>query len=79
MFFVCDVRPYYFVYAIFPLGVLYPEYLQLAFDFVVIACSLESISPGLVQGWKAPNGVGLGLLENLFGVRPTPLNMVCMP
>ena len=50
MFFVCDVRPYYFVYAIFPLGVLYPEYLQLAFDFVVIACSLESISPGLVQG-----------------------------
>ena len=27
-------------------------------DYVVIACSLESIRQGLVQGYKAPNGVG---------------------
>ena len=27
-------------------------------DCVFIACSLESIMPGLVQGCKAPNGVG---------------------
>ena len=47
-----------FVYTVFPLGVLYPEHSQLAFDCVVIACSLESIRPGLVQGCKAPNGVG---------------------
>ena len=43
---------------LFPLGVLYPEHSQLAFDYVIIACSLESIRPGLVQGCKAPNGVG---------------------
>ena len=66
-----------FVYTVFPLGVLYPEHSQLAFDCVVIACSLESIKPGLVQGFKAPNGVGL--LDNLFGVMPTPLNMVYTP
>ena len=47
-----------FVYNVFPLGVLYQEHLQLAFDYVVIACSLKSIRPGLVQGCKAPNGVG---------------------
>ena len=46
------------MYAFFPLGVLYPEHLQLAVDFVVIACSLDSIRPGLVQGCKAPNVVG---------------------
>ena len=40
------------------LGVLYPEHLQLAFDCVIIAGSLESIRPGLYQGCKAPNGVG---------------------
>ena len=42
---------------VFPLGVLYPEHSQLAFDCAVIACSLESIRPGLVQGCKAPNVV----------------------
>ena len=47
-----------FVYSVFPLGVLYPEHSHLAFDCVLIACSLESIRPGLVQGYKAPNGVG---------------------
>ena len=46
------------VYTVFPLGMLYPEHSQLAFDCVVFACSLESIRPGLVQGCKAPNGVG---------------------
>ena len=45
-------------YTVFSLGVLYPEHLQLVFDFVIIACSLDSIRPGLVQGCKAPNVVG---------------------
>ena len=34
------------------------EHSQLAFDCVIIACSFESIRPGLVQGCKAPNGGG---------------------
>ena len=46
------------MYTVFPLGVLYLEHLQLAFDFFVIACSLDSISPGIVQGCKAPHVVG---------------------
>ena len=46
------------MYTVLTLGVLYPEHSQLAFDCVIIACSLESIRPGLVQGCKAPNGVG---------------------
>ena len=50
------------------LGVLYPEHSQLSFDCVIIACSLQSIRPGLVHGCKAPNGV-----------RPNPMNMVCTP
>ena len=55
----CGPGPFFiFEYTIFTLGVLYPEYLQLAFDSVIIACSLESIRLGLVQGCKAPNGVG---------------------
>ena len=53
------LRPFFiFVYSVFSFGVLYREHSQLAFDCVVIACSLESIRPGLVQGCKAPNGVG---------------------
>ena len=59
------------MYTIFPLRALYLEHSQLAFDFVVIACSLDFIRPGLAQGCKA--------LNVLLGVRPTPLNMVCMP
>ena len=47
-----------FMYTVFPLGVLYPENSQLALDLVVIACSLDSIRPGLVQGCKTPNVVG---------------------
>ena len=47
-----------FVYTVFPLGVLYPEHSQLAFDCVVIACSLESIKPGLVQGFQGPQWCG---------------------
>ena len=43
-----------FVDTLFPLGVLYLEHSKLAFDCVVIASSLESIRPGLVQGCKAP-------------------------
>ena len=58
LFFVWPKAFFICVYTIFPLGVLYPKHLQLAFDCVVIACSLESIRPGLVQGCKAPNGVG---------------------
>ena len=50
------------------LGVLYPEHSQLSFDCVIIACSLQSIRPGLVHGCKAPNGV-----------RPNQMNMVCTP
>ena len=55
---VLDIFFFHFMFTIFLLGVLYPEHLQLAFDFVVIACSLDSIRPGLVQGCKAPNVVG---------------------
>ena len=54
-FFVTNffVWPFFlFVHLIFPLWILYPEHLQLSFDSVVIACSLESIRPGLVQGCK---------------------------
>ena len=66
------------MYTVFPFGELYLEHLQLAFDCVAIACSLESIRLGLLQGCKAPNVVGyIGLLDNLFRERPTPLNMVC--
>ena len=46
------------MHTIVSLGVLYPQHSQLAFDFVLIACSLDSIRPGLVQGLKAPNVVG---------------------
>ena len=51
---------FHFVYTIyaFLLGVLYPGHSHLAFDCVIIACSLESIRPVLVQGCKAPNGMG---------------------
>ena len=57
--FLCGLRPFsFFVYTTFPLGVLYPEHSQLAFDCVIIACSLEFIRPGLVQGCKATIGVG---------------------
>ena len=58
-YFLCGLRPFLIsLYTIFPLGVLYLEHLQLVFDFVIIACSLESTRPGLVQGCKAPNFVG---------------------
>ena len=49
---------HFFMYTVFPLGELYPEHSQLAFDFVGIACSLDTSRPGLVQGCKAPNVVG---------------------
>ena len=49
---------FFCVFTVFPLEVIYLEYMQLAFDCIVIACSLESIRPGLVQGCKAPDGVG---------------------
>ena len=46
--FFCGLSLFFiFVYIMFPLGVLYPEHWQLAFDYVVIACSLDSIRPGL--------------------------------
>ena len=52
LFFFCGLRPFFiFVYTVFPVGVL-------AFDCVVIVCSLESIRPSPVQGCKAANGVG---------------------
>ena len=51
-----------FVYTVFTLGLLYPEHLPLAFDCVVIACSLKCIRKGLVQGCKASNGVGSACL-----------------
>ena len=58
-YFLGGLRPFTFcVYTVFSLGMLYLEHWQLAFDCVIIACSLESIRPGLVQGCKAPNGVG---------------------
>ena len=62
----------------FSLGVLYLEHSQLAFDCVLIACSLESIRPGLVKGCNLqdPQWCGLGLLNNPLGVRCTPMNMV---
>ena len=62
VFLFCGLRPFYFVYTDFPLGVLYPKHSQLAVDYVVIACSLESIRPGIVQGCKAPNVVSQACL-----------------
>ena len=57
--FFCSLWPFeFFVYTVFTLEVSYPEHSQLAFDCVVIACSLEPIRSALVQGCKAPNGVG---------------------
>ena len=47
---------FHFMKTVFPLALLYPEHSQQAFDFVVIACSLDSIRPAL--GCKAPNVVG---------------------
>ena len=53
------VRPFsFYVYHISIGSVVYREHLQLAFDFVVIACSLDTIRPGLIQDCKAPNVVG---------------------
>ena len=44
------------------------------FDCVIIACCLEFIRPGLVQGYKAPQWCEMGLLDdNLLGVRPIAL------
>ena len=63
---------FYFKCALFPLGVLYLEHLQLAFAFVVIACLTRPSS-----GLQGPQCCGLDLLDNLFGVRPTALNKVC--
>ena len=48
IFFFVAFGLFHFMYTIFPLGVLYLEHLQLAFDFVVIACSLDTIRPGIV-------------------------------
>ena len=56
-FFVRPKTFFHFVYTVFAFGVLYPKHSQLAFDCIVIACSLKSIRPGLVQGCKAPNGM----------------------
>ena len=58
IFFFVALGLFNFMYTVFPLGVSYPEDSQLAFDFVVIACSEDSNRPGLVQGCKAPNVVG---------------------
>ena len=70
---------FHFMSIDFPLEVLYPEHLQLAFDFVIIACILESIRPGLALGCKAPNGVGLASLITSSESGLVPLNIVCTP
>ena len=45
-------------------------------DFVVIDCSLESSRSGLVQGCRDPNAwCGISLLDNLFGVGPSPTEL----
>ena len=48
-----------FKYTVGPLGVFNPENLQMAFDYVVIACSLEFIRPGLLQGLQGLQWCGL--------------------
>ena len=80
VFFFCGLRTLknVFMYTVFPLRVLYPEHSQLAFDCTVIACSFESIRPGLVQGCKAPM-VQVRPAFNLFRVMCTPLKKVHMP
>ena len=70
---------FHFMSIDFPLGVLYPEHLQLAFDFVIIACILESIRPGLALGCKAPDDVGLACLITSSESGLVPLNMICTP
>ena len=61
--------------SVFPMGI-WTWNTQLAFECVLIACSLESIRPGLVQGCnlQGPQWCGLGLLDTLFRVRPAPLS-----
>ena len=57
----------FFIYVyVIPLGVLYWEHSQLAFSTML---SLLEASNLLGQG---PQWCGLGLFDNLFGVRPSP-------
>ena len=65
----------YVVYHIFNGSVVSRTLTTNILDCVNIACSLESIKPGLVQGSRPPI-VGIGLLDNLFGVRPSPTEQV---
>ena len=52
----CGLRPFHFDVYHISIGSVVSG--TLAFDFVLIACSLDSIRLGLVQGCKAPNVVG---------------------
>ena len=57
-FFFFGLGPFpFYVYCI-SIGSVVSGTLATAFDCVVIACSLDSIRPGLVQGYKAPKVVG---------------------
>ena len=68
-FVVLDLLHFYVQYTItvFLLGVLHSEHSRLAFDCVVIACSLESIRPDLAQCCKAPNGEDKGCFITRVG------------
>ena len=76
--FFCGLRPFHFCVDRFPIERIVSGALATGIC-VFIACSIEYIRPGLhSSGLQGTPCCGLGLLANLFGVRPTPLNMVCM-
>ena len=49
------------------------------FNFDVIFCSLKSIRSDLVQGCKAPNGMGQACLITSSESGLAPMNLVCTP
>ena len=64
----------YIYHTVFPLGVLYLEKLTngiLGLCYDCMQLRIYKARPRLVQGCKAPMVYRLGLLVNLFRVRPT--------
>ena len=66
-FLFCGLRPFFiFVYTVFPLGVLYPEHSQPAFDWCRHCLQLRIYQARPSSGLQGPKWCGLGLLDNLF-------------
>ena len=54
---------FHYMYTVFPLGVLYLECSQLAFDCIIIACTLESFLARPSSGLQGPQWCGLAYLK----------------